>query len=256
MFFWLGLKRTPLIIAHRGSSATAPENTLAAFHQAIEDGAEAIEFDVRLTRDRQLVVFHDNRLNRTSDGRGRLRDYNLSDLQLLSAGSWFHRRFAAEKIPTLEDVFDLVAGRVGINIEIKSDRQERTGGEILIRCLEIIRKYRAQRLVLLSSFVSRFVKEAKLLEPTLATGLLYHPLRHIVKSPITFAQSVQADYLILSGTQVRKTIVRMAHAQGLRVAEYTVNTARRIQRANNFEIDAFFSDHPSVAKEFLQSHRK
>src|SRR5512140_126848 len=100
MFSWLQARSRPLVVAHRGSSVVAPENTLAAFRQALEDGAQAIELDVRLTADEEVIIFHDRNLNRTTNGRGKAGRYRLAELRRLSAGSWFHPKFAREKIPT------------------------------------------------------------------------------------------------------------------------------------------------------------
>src|SRR5213075_2825191 len=108
--------------AHRGASRKAPENTLAAFSRAIDDGADGIELDVRLTADGEIVVFHDSRLNRTTDGSGKIERCTLDELKRLSAGSWFHPVFGGESIPTLDQALELVRRRVGVNIELKSDR--------------------------------------------------------------------------------------------------------------------------------------
>ena len=123
---WLATNQKPLIVAHRGSSWAAPENTVAAFTQAINDRADAVELDVQLTRDGEIVVFHDRRLERTTNGKGFLREHLLKDLRRLSAGAWFSSRFSSEKIPTLKEVFELMKGTIGINIEIKVDRHSRS----------------------------------------------------------------------------------------------------------------------------------
>src|SRR5437899_360443 len=142
MFPWLRPTRTPIIIAHRGSSVSAPENTLAAFRRALVDRADAIELDVRLTADREVVVFHDAQLRRTTDGRGSAEDQRLDDLKRLSAGAWFGRAFAREKIPTLVEVFELLKdSQVGLNIEIKASRRSRRRFELVERCCDLIAEY-------------------------------------------------------------------------------------------------------------------
>ena len=99
-------QQRPLVVAHRGSSGTAPENTMAAFRLAVAAGADMIEFDVRMTRDFELVVHHDRSLGRTSDGSGRIWDLTLGDLRGSDAGSWFAKKFAGERIPTLRQVLE------------------------------------------------------------------------------------------------------------------------------------------------------
>src|SRR5258705_12246401 len=122
MFSWLHLRTFPVVVAHRGSSAITPENTLAAFRQASSDGAAAVELDVRLSKDGEVVVIHDEKLHRTTGGRGRGSDFSLKELRQLSAGSWFHKEFSSETIPTLAEILALLRGIMGVKIEIKHGR--------------------------------------------------------------------------------------------------------------------------------------
>ncbi len=117
-----------VIIAHRGSSGSAPENTLAAFRLAVKAGVDMIELDVRLTADRHLVVFHDRRLGRTVQGSGPVWTKTLAELRALDAGSWFGSRFRGENMPTLQEVFLAVPRTVGINVEVKTDGDPRKKG--------------------------------------------------------------------------------------------------------------------------------
>nr|WP_263972611.1 glycerophosphodiester phosphodiesterase family protein [Thermoanaerobacterium thermosaccharolyticum] len=119
-----------LVIAHRGDSKNAPENTLSAFKRAVEVGSDGIEIDVQLCKDGHLVVIHDERVDRTTDGIGYVKDYTLSELKRLSAGIKFGKKFADEKIPTLPEVFELLKNEdVLLNIEIKSGIISYTGIE-------------------------------------------------------------------------------------------------------------------------------
>ena len=113
------------VIAHRGFSGAAPENTLAAVRAAIEVGADMVEIDVTLTSDGHIVVIHDETLDRTTTGSGRVSDFTLTELQRLDAGGWFAPRFAGERIPTLDQVLDEIEGRILLNVEIKSEAVER-----------------------------------------------------------------------------------------------------------------------------------
>ena len=110
----------PLVIAHRGASMYAPENTLAAFELAIEMGADAIELDTMLTADGIPIVIHDHSLDRTTDGIGSVSSKTVAELKLLDAGSAFDIRFAGERIPTLEEVFSAVGKKIMINVELKN----------------------------------------------------------------------------------------------------------------------------------------
>lgn len=113
--------RLPKVIAHRGASAYAPENTMTAFEKAIELGAQGLELDVQLSSDGKLVVIHDEKLDRTSNAKGWVKDKTLDELKSLDFGSWFSKAFAGEKIPLLDEVMELISAWDGIlNIEIKS----------------------------------------------------------------------------------------------------------------------------------------
>jgi glycerophosphoryl diester phosphodiesterase len=115
---WLEKLLQPVIFAHRGASAWAPENTLAAFRLAVEHGAPAIELDVKLTSDRKVVVLHDQTVDRTTNGHGDLRQFSLADLRELDAGGPFSAEYQGERIPTLVEVFEAVGKQVYINIEL------------------------------------------------------------------------------------------------------------------------------------------
>ena len=243
MFSWSEPAHRPIIIAHRGASAVAPENTLAAFRQAIDDGADAIEFDVRLTKDGEVVVIHDSRLQRTTDGSGCVRKSTWKEIRNLNAGSWFHRRFAKEKIPALEDVLALVNGRIGVNIEIKADRHDPGKLEIVDRCCNIIRQYRTQHALLLSSFDYPFLKQARNIFPTISIGILTNPLFSPGDTALRRAKALEARYIIVNGAMLRKRFVQNAH-RFCAIAEYTVNSSHRIQRALRYEVDALFTNDP------------
>jgi len=154
----------PALIAHRGFSARYPENTLAAFRAAAESGVGMIELDITLTRDRQMVVFHDDTLARTTNGRGNVRARTLGELKRLDAGSWFGPGFKGERIPTLDEVMMAMPPELAINIEIKpeacefpapADAIERQ----LVRCL---RDHDAMNRVLVSSFSSKVLERLAL----------------------------------------------------------------------------------------------
>ena len=114
---------TPTVIAHRGFSAIAPENTLPAMQFAVDSGAEMVEFDVRITKDNQLVVIHDETVERTTNGKGLVSRHTLQELQTLDAGTWFSQTFSGTQVPSLNEVLQLCSGSVYMNIEIKTDEQ-------------------------------------------------------------------------------------------------------------------------------------
>ena len=122
--YWTG-KFPVLVIAHRGFSGAAPENTLAAFKKAMEVDSDMMELDVRFSKDGQVVVMHDDTLDRTTNGRGKVSDYTLKELKQFDAGSWFAPQFAGEQIPTLVEVLEFAKGRIPVNFEIKDESPSR-----------------------------------------------------------------------------------------------------------------------------------
>ena len=255
MFSWRQLPKRPLIVAHRGSSAAAPENTLAAFQRAVEDGADAVELDVRMTLDGKVVVFHDSQLRRTTNGRGKVEQHALADLRRLSAGAWFDTTFSAERIPTLDEVLELLPRRVGVNIEIKSDLRSRRSSGIVERCCSIIRHHRAEPSVLASSFYHPFIHALRRQLPSVATGLLFHPLKRVGKSAVASTLRAPAEYAIFGGGTLRKTVIRRAHERGLHVGEFTVNTPRRFARSLRFGVDIVFTDNPAALLALRNRHK-
>src|SRR4051794_15279621 len=113
------LVRRPYMLAHRGASAYAPENTFAAFDRAVALRTDGIETDVRASKDGALVLVHDERVDRTTDGEGRVHDLTLAELQLLDAGVPFNPRFAGERIPTVDALLDRHGGRLALCLEVK-----------------------------------------------------------------------------------------------------------------------------------------
>ncbi len=255
MFSWLVPRSRPLIVAHRGSSKFAPENTLAAFRRAIDDGADAVELDIRCAADGEVIVIHDSGLGRTAGERGRVEQMTLDELKSLSAGSWFHRRFAHERIPTLDEVFDLVHGRLGVNIEIKSSRLRRGHCDIVDRCVEIVRRHGVGSTVLISSFHHGYLDEFQAKVPDVAVGYLFHPLKRIGRSPVRATKRKGGQYLIMSSRSVRKHMIEHAHAEGLMVGAFTINTRKQFGRALRLGVDAIYTDDPGGMRKFLNASK-
>lgn len=251
MFSWKKPKRFPILVAHRGSSAVCPENTLSAFEQAAKDGADAVELDVQLSKDGNLVVIHDSRVDRTTSGRGRVREKTLRELKRLDAGSWFDRRFSFEKIPTLQEVLELFDGKLGINIEIKSSRHLTTQFDVIEQCLKLIEEFKAWESVMLSSFQHSLVREAKVLEPRIVGGVLFHPLRHARRSPGLLASKAKAEYFICGKLSLRNRMVINAHNKGLKVGVYTVNTQPEFTKVLKKGVDCIFSDSPFAIRKLF-----
>ncbi len=218
---------------------------MAAFRAAVEAGADMIEFDVRMTRDFELVVHHDRSLGRTSDGSGRIWDLTLGDLRGVDAGSWHSKKFAGERIPTLRQVLQEIPVSVGLNIEVKTDGDRRRSLALPESVLLLIREARRQDTVIVSSFDHPFLRRLHHLDPSLRLGVLVVPLRDRFRSPTQLAKRAGARMFICSRTQLRARHVRDARASGLGIAVYGVNSAADLSRALRAGVDAVITDNPA-----------
>jgi glycerophosphoryl diester phosphodiesterase len=243
--------RAPLIVAHRGSSGSAPENTLAAFRMAVDEGADMIELDVRLTKDFHLVVHHDKQLKRTTNGSGFLWDKTLQELRMLDAGSWFSPRFRGETIPTLRQVLEILPSHVKVNIEAKTDGDPRKRMHMEESCILIVLEKRFEERVLVSSFDHRFLRRMHDLYPAIKTGALYVPVRDVAKKPSTLARRVGVSAFITSHTQLRKRQVEDAHAHNIMVGCYSVNTRPQLEKVLKLGVDAVVTDYPGSVRRMI-----
>ena len=166
---WNDLPR-PGVIAHRGDKTHAPENTLAAFRLAAENGADAIEFDVKLTEDKQVIVLHDQTVDRTTDGKGSVSRLPFAAVKGLDAGGWFSSQFRSERIPSLEEVFETVGKRLHMNVELTN--YSTPGDELVSKVVELVKRHGEQDRILFSSFSTRNLRLARLLLPEVPRGLL------------------------------------------------------------------------------------
>ncbi len=187
------------IVAHRGWSGEAPENTIAAFKLALTDPDIAIiELDVHLSKDGVPVVIHDHTLDRTTSGTGPVKAYTLEELRQLDAGSWFAPQFAAELIPTLEEVLQLAKGRCKLHVELKTMGDEYEGIEEEV--IAIIHRHGMKETVVLSSFNHDSMKRANEIDPSISTGLIFlgKPTLLMEQLRYTGAASVSMHYAFVT----------------------------------------------------------
>jgi glycerophosphoryl diester phosphodiesterase len=237
---------TPIFFAHRGASAHAPENTLAAFELAVEQGAPAIEFDVKLTSDRQLIIIHDTTLNRTTNGAGPVAKQSLAALRELDAGSWFSANFRAEKIPLLSEVFEAVGKKVFINVELTNYSTPFDG--LVNEVAAMVKKHGLQECVIFSSFYFTNLVMAKRLLPNVPCGQL------MLEGSSGWWQRFAAGFMTLEAehpytTDVTAKSVQAIHGKGRRVHAWTVNDPADMRRLRSQAVDGIFSDDPLLALE-------
>jgi len=246
---------SPWIVAHRGYSAKFPENTLAAFKAAMDCGVPMIELDVTLSRDRKLIVIHDDNLERTTDGHGSVSQYTLAELKQLDAGGWFHSRFSGERLPELTEVFDLVAGKIFINIEIKPEAYEahHPPDAVEQQVAELVRWKNAFSSVLVSSFDINILQQLALLaDPPALAVLSPHPADADMLATCRRLNAVSwhPDHRVLKPDQVE-----MMQAAGIHVMPYNAVTPKELARMFAMNVDGLFCDDPLMAERW-KAHRK
>lgn len=245
-----------VVIGHRGASAYYPENTMVAFRAAYEMGAEMVELDVLLSKDGVPVVIHDETLKRTTNGKGNVHDYTLAELKQLDAGSWFGKKFAGEKIPTLEEVIQFAKGTIALNIEIKTEavRNDLHGG-IEEKSLALVKKYDMQEHVLFSSFDFRAIEHLRELDGEIATALLYEKKQSKRKSPVQLSREYRSMAFNCSRKQLSEKWMDSLRESGIPVFIYTVNKEKEMKRLIDMGVSGIFSDKPDVLRQVADRHR-
>ncbi|MEO7840606.1 MAG: glycerophosphodiester phosphodiesterase family protein [Anaerolineales bacterium] len=235
----------PVIFAHRGASAYAPENTLAAFELALAQNADAIELDVKLTADGRVVVIHDATVDRTTGARGRVKDLSLADLRALGAGSFFSEKFQSERIPTLEEVFEAVGSRTFINIELTNYNSPRD--QLVENVCALVKKFEFEKRVMFSSFFALNLSKARGHLPNVPRGLLaFNGMLGAWARSFGFAfGKYQALHPHFSNTTPQQ--IQRVHRLNRRVHVWTVNTAQDMRQLFNWGVDAIFTDDPQLA---------
>lgn len=232
-----------IIFAHRGSAGTHPENTMAAYIEAERVGAEGLEIDVHYTKDNQLAVIHDDTVNRTTNGKGMVRDHTLAELRKLDAGSWFSPNFQQEKIPTLEEVLEFIQNNnMILNIELKYVALDYVDFEKKI--IQLIEAYDLVDRVIISSFNHEGLKKVNELHPKIECGALYmerlYEPWHYVK---TFGATAIHSYVKTTDA----TMIQRATENDIDVRVFTVNQTEQLHYFIQANCPAIITDYPEKA---------
>lgn len=228
------------IFAHRGSSGTYPENTISAFTDAMKLPITGVELDVQLSQDGQIVVIHDETINRTSNGQGFVKDMTFSQLQTYDFGIKFGRKFAGEKIPLLLDVLTLYQPTHHfINIELKTNVIRYEGIEEKVVAL-LAEKNLGHRIII-SSFNDESIRLIKKLNPSIQTAVL---TMKKLEEPFHYLQKVGAESLHISKKSIHKPSIQQLISQGVSVRVFTVNNRWQLRRLKKLGVDAIFTDFP------------
>jgi glycerophosphoryl diester phosphodiesterase len=248
----------PLIIGHRGASAVAPENTMAAFHKAIEVGAEGIEFDVRLSKDGVPVVIHDETLQRTAGRPERVADLSSTDLETTDVGSWFSRArgletrdFAGETIPTLRRLLDEFSNSDALlYLELKCSPLEVR--QIAVTICQMLANNQIRDRVIIECFDLSAIAEVKRLAPELKTAALFEPK---ISDPVSLlpgqmlierAKAVSADQIVLHRQLVHRRTIEQARRAELKVVVWTVDDPSWLARSRKYGIDCIITNDPAL----------
>jgi len=223
-----------MIMGHRGAAALEPENTLLSIARAIEIGVDAVEIDVRLSKDKELVVIHDSSVDRTTNGTGPVGSYTLEEIKKLDAGK-------GERIPTLQEAIDLIGNRVRPVIELKEEGIEK-------RVVELIKKNGFEDNVYVISFWHEVVKAAKEMDNRIKTGIL------LVGCPVDacIATRAYANALVMKYNFVNRKFVEIAHEEGLKVFIWNIDDQHLLRPYVDIGVDGIGSNDPRVLVEYFR----
>lgn len=227
-----------LVIAHRGASGHAPENTLAAFRKALAMGATFVETDLQLSRDARFVAIHDSSVERTTNGQGAVHDLTLAELRRLDAGAWFGSQFAGERIPTLEEVLEFAKKHdVVFYLELKPAGS--WGGEHAL--IGALRESGEIARTVVISFDPAILAAIRKAEPTLMTGLLFDGQ---IEDPLGRAVDIGARQAVVRGDLVTPWMIGEARRRDLQVVCWTVNHPAHMRLLATAGVDGIMSDYP------------
>src|SRR5207245_4058053 len=236
---------TPLVIAHRGDSSHRPENTLASFAAGLETGAAIVEFDVHLTRDGEVVVIHDETIDRTTDGRGEVKQMTLAEIRRFSAGypSRFGSAYAGERVPTLAETLGLLRERAHAMIESKPEAvTDDAEGGIEAHVIEEVRRAGMEKDVALISFDRRALRRCQAFAPGMLRGHLFH--KGAVGEMLEGAREVASDLVMPEKKLLSDELRDRAREAGIKVATWVVDDIEELRRLMRFELYGVGSNRP------------
>lgn len=242
------------IFAHRGFSLQYPENTMTAFRKALEAGADGIEMDARLTQDGKIVIMHDPTIDRTTNGKGKVRNMLLQEILGLDAGIKKGVVFENERVPMLEQVFAELGGKLLLNIEL-CNYDEGDNRQLANQTVELIEKYKLVDSVIISSFRFNNLVYVKDKNPGISCGLLAKQGLMGLFARNLLNHSVSVDALHPYYTDVNAGLIRKEQQCGRKVRAWTVNDPQDIRQLYELGVDAIFTDDPLNSREFYASEK-
>jgi glycerophosphoryl diester phosphodiesterase len=244
MNLWLEKRDQPRVIAHRGASAHAPENTLDAIALAIEQHADGIELDVKLSSDRAVVVMHDATVDRTTNGSGAVHQLSLAQLSLLDAG-------AGQQIPTLDEVFELIKPAPGFLINIEITNYDTPSDGLEREVVAVVKRHGIPERVLYSSFNHLLIRRVAQLDPDVPRALLTHPKMPLPLRDYWLAPLIRHQFRHPHYTTVTPKSVETLRATGIGTNVWTVNDREVIKRCIDAGVSGLIGDSPVTMREVL-----
>lgn len=230
------------VTSHRGFSHDVPENTMPAIVKAIEEQADYIEVDVRVTKDGELVLLHDNNLNRTTGVNKRIWNITYEEIAELDAGSWLGAEFGGIKIPTLREIFELSKGKVMLNLDLKYRSEDEGLAEKVVTLME---EYGMEWQCVVTSTSLKCLEQIKELNSDIRTGYITYQ----IYSGLYENNSV--DFFSMKYNLVSKGVVRQVHKNGKEIHVWTVNSKTELERLERIGVDNIITDNPAYAKQVL-----
>lgn len=237
------MKKETIVVAHRGASGYAPENTLSAMKKAIDMNAEFSELDVQETKDGKIILLHDNTLERTGKKNLNIWEVNYDELKNIEVGEWYAEEFKGEPIPTLEEVIELVRGKMKLNIELKTNKHEKMLAE---RALQVVIDNNFLDQVVFTSFKFDEVRKIREINKEAKVGYIFSKMP---KDIDVFAEDV--DILSVKKKLVDEEFMSKAKAAGKEVAVWTVNEPEEMKKLIALGVDAIITNYPDVLRKVL-----
>lgn len=242
----------PIVFAHRGFSGIAPENTMISFEKALGIGVTGIELDVQLSRDGEVMICHDEKVDRTTNGKGLLVQFTRAELQQLDAGSWFAPEFAGARIPTLIEVLELLQNQnITLNIELKTGIVDYPNLEEKV--LELTYRYGMHERTIYSSFNHYSMKKVKDLDRTARIALLYIAGLY---EPWQYAKQLDTYAIHPLFYNIRPELVTLSHGAGIKVHPYTVDQETDLKRMLQCGVDGIITNYPDRLLKMIEEYKE
>ncbi len=235
-----------MVIAHRGASSYAPENTFAAFDLAVQMGARQLELDVHLSSDDHIVVIHDDTVDRTSNAKGSVNSYTLNELKALDVGRWFGAQFSGEQIPLLDEVLNRYKGKVHFHIEIKGG-----SAELSKRTADLIREHEMEDEVTITSFKKERLEAIRSYAPELSTAWL---VAIVTSSVIAQARDLEVNQLCPLANLVTAKLVERLHGEGFVVRAWGVKNEKLMHKVVQAGVDGMTVNFPDKLITYMNEH--